>query len=60
MLVAGVHVLEDIAGEEDSLKNAFESAGLSVSIDTDGLGKQPAVIDIFIRHIRDALDMVPL
>jgi sirohydrochlorin cobaltochelatase len=59
MLVAGVHLQEDIAGDEDSWKQAFENAGMAVSVETEGLGKRPAVIDIFIRHIREALDMVP-
>jgi sirohydrochlorin cobaltochelatase len=58
MLVAGVHLQEDIAGEEDSWKQAFEEVGLAVSVDVRGMGKHPGVVDVFIRHIRDALDMV--
>ncbi len=59
MLVAGVHVREDIAGEEDSWRTAFQAAGLSVSVDDRGMGKHPAIVDIFIRHIREALDVIP-
>lgn len=59
MLVAGVHLQEDIAGEEDSWKSAFEAKGVGVSVATQGLGKHKAVIDIFIRHIGAALEMVP-
>lgn len=59
MLVAGVHVQEDIAGEADSWKAAFEAAGLRVTVEPDGVGKNPAVVGIFIRHIRDALKMIP-
>jgi sirohydrochlorin cobaltochelatase len=59
MLVAGLHLQEDIAGDEDSWKQAFQKAGLAVSVETEGLGKHPAIIDIFVRHIREALEMVP-
>lgn len=59
MLVAGVHLQEDIAGEEDSWKQAFEEAGLAVSVDGYGMGKAPAIVDIFLRHIRDALAIIP-
>jgi sirohydrochlorin cobaltochelatase len=59
MLVAGVHLAEDIAGEEDSWKQAFQDAGLSVTVEEHGLGKQAAVVDIFLAHIRDALAVIP-
>ena len=59
MLVAGVHLQEDIAGDDGSWKQAFSTAGLSVTVETTGLGRHPAVIDIFLRHIRDALATVP-
>ncbi len=59
MLVAGVHLQEDIAGEEDSWKQAFLEAGIEVSVEKSGLGKLPAVVDIFVKHIRDALAIVP-
>lgn len=59
MLVAGVHLQEDIAGDEDSWKKAFLDAGLQVTVEENGLGKHPAVVDIFIKHIRDALSIIP-
>jgi sirohydrochlorin cobaltochelatase len=59
MLVAGVHLQEDIAGDEDSWKSAFLDAGLEVTVEENGLGKQPAVVDIFVRHIREALAIIP-
>lgn len=59
MLVAGVHMQEDIAGDEDSWKQAFLEAGFSVTVESRGLGRHPAVIDIFLRHIRDALEVIP-
>lgn len=59
MLVAGVHLLEDIAGDEESWKRAFLDAGLEVTVEERGLGKHPAVVDIFVKHIRDALAIIP-
>jgi sirohydrochlorin cobaltochelatase len=59
MLVAGVHLQEDIAGDEDSWKRAFMDAGLNVTVEENGLGKHPAVVDIFLKHIRDALAIIP-
>lgn len=59
MLVAGVHLQEDIAGDEDSWKQAFLDAGLNVTIKENGLGKHPAVVDMFIKHIYDALAIIP-
>ncbi|WP_319407346.1 sirohydrochlorin cobaltochelatase [uncultured Desulfosarcina sp.] len=59
MLVAGVHLQEDIVGDEDSWRYACENAGLTVTFDTQGMGKHPSIIDIFIRHIREALETIP-
>ena len=58
MLVAGVHLQEDIAGEEDSWKRAFMDAGLQVTVVKKGLGKNLAAVDIFVKHIRDALAII--
>lgn len=59
MLVAGVHVEEDIAGDADSWKRAFSDAGMRVTIEKNGLGQRPAIVDIFVRHIRAALAIIP-
>ena len=59
MLVAGVHFQEDLAGEEDSWKTAFEEEQILVSIEKAGLGFQPGIIEIFCRHIQEALDVIP-
>lgn len=59
MLVSGVHFEEDLAGEEDSWKSACEARGLSVALETCGLGERPAVIDIFADHIASALAVIP-
>ena len=39
MLVSGVHFEEDLAGEKDSWKSACEARGLSVTLETRGLGE---------------------
>jgi sirohydrochlorin cobaltochelatase len=59
MLVAGTHFQEDLAGDDDSWKTAFEALEISVSVVTKGLGFYPGIIDILCRHIRDALDVIP-
>lgn len=59
MLVAGVHFEEDLAGEEDSWKTVFESAGIPVELEKGGLGFNPQIIEIFCRHMEAALDIIP-
>ena len=59
MLVAGVHFMEDIAGDEDSWKTAFEAKNISVSLEQNGLGLSSSIIEIFCQHIHDALDIIP-
>lgn len=57
MLVAGMHVKEDLAGDKDSWKTAFEEKGISVSIETKGLGFRRGIIEIFCRHVQAVLDV---
>jgi sirohydrochlorin cobaltochelatase len=59
MLIAGVHFEEDIAGDEDSWKSAFEARKIAVSMEKEGLGYNDLIIDIYIDHIKDALDLLP-
>ncbi len=59
MLVAGVHFFEDLSEGKDSWKAALEEAGLTVRLETRGLGLKEGVIRIFIDHIREALDIIP-
>jgi sirohydrochlorin cobaltochelatase len=59
MLVAGVHFIEDLCGDEDSWKAAFEAAGLEVHVESAGIGTKREVVQIFIDHIREALDIIP-
>jgi sirohydrochlorin cobaltochelatase len=59
MLVAGTHFQEDLAGDGDSWKTAFEKKEVLVSIESNGLGFNPKIVDIFSKHIQDALDVIP-
>jgi sirohydrochlorin cobaltochelatase len=59
MMVAGIHFLEDLANGEDAWKPAFEAEGFSVALESQGLGYNRDVINIFSGHIRDALDIIP-
>jgi sirohydrochlorin cobaltochelatase len=59
MIVAGTHLKEDIAGNDDSWKMAFEREHISVSIENKGLGFYPCIIDTFCRHIQEALEIIP-
>lgn len=60
MLVAGIHFHKDLMGDEDSWKTAFETEGISVSADSSGLGCRDDIVRIYCRHIRDALNVIPL
>jgi sirohydrochlorin cobaltochelatase len=59
MLVAGLHVQEDLAGPEDSWQTALEQAGLTVTLEATGLLHYPGVIKIFQEHVEQALDIIP-
>jgi sirohydrochlorin cobaltochelatase len=57
MLVAGDHAINDMSGdEEDSLKSKFISAGCNVECYLEGLGEQKAIQDMFIEHVKDAIE----
>ena len=58
MLVAGRHLIDDIAGDDDSWKTALEEKGISVSIRSTGLGMIPGIQKIFCSHIKDACDII--
>lgn len=59
MLVAGRHVREDLLGAGDSWRAAFEREGIPAVVENRGLLSRSGVVDIFIDHIRDALDVIP-
>lgn len=55
MVVAGDHAKNDLAGdEEDSWKSRLEGMGYSVSCVLEGLGENPALRAIFVRHAMEA------
>ncbi|SLM31907.1 CbiK3 [Desulfamplus magnetovallimortis] len=60
MLVAGVHFQEDLTGDDDSWQAAFEAQGIDVSLIRDGIGVLDGISRIFVRHIKEALDVIPL
>ena len=58
MVVAGDHANNDMAGpDEDSWKSMFEADGSFESIECQisGLGRIPAVQDVYVAHAADAL-----
>lgn len=57
MIVAGDHAKNDMAGEDDdSWKNVLEEEGFRVNIYLHGLGENVQVQNIFLQHIKDAVD----
>lgn len=57
MTVAGDHARNDMAGnEEDSLKSVLESRGIETAAVLRGAGEYDAVVDIWIGHLKSALD----
>jgi sirohydrochlorin cobaltochelatase len=57
MLVAGDHANNDMAGdEEDSFKSQLLKSGFKVDSYLHGLGENPAIQDIYVQHVRDAID----
>lgn len=57
MLVAGDHANNDMAGDEpDSAKSQLLEAGFEVETQLSGLGENAAIQDIYVRHLRDAIE----
>lgn len=57
LLVAGDHALNDMAGEDDeSWKNILIRKGFKVSIYMHGLGENSAFQDIYLNHVKDAIE----
>jgi sirohydrochlorin cobaltochelatase len=57
MIVAGVHFREDLIGNsEDSWKSRFEREGIELRVIDKGLGYYPFIVEIFIDHIKQALE----
>jgi cobalamin biosynthesis Co2+ chelatase CbiK len=59
MVVAGDHANNDMAGDdEDSWKSMFMASGNFESVDCQisGLGRIPAVQELYVAHTQDAID----
>ena len=56
LLVAGDHVINDMASdEEDSWKSILEKEGFKVKIYFHGLGENPKIQNIYVKHLEDAI-----
>lgn len=56
MLVAGDHAINDMAGDEDdSAKAQLLQAGFQVDVNLCGLGELPAIQEIYVQHLREAM-----
>ena len=57
MLVAGDHVNNDMAGDEDdSAKSQLVKAGIEVEVYLHGLGENSRVQDLYVQHLKDAMN----
>lgn len=57
MFVAGDHATNDMAGEdEDSWLNEFKREGYDVKAVIKGLGEYSAIQELFMNHIREAIE----
>lgn len=57
MVVAGDHANNDMAGEEeDSWKTILENEGYEVECVLEGLGQIPAIQELYVQHVQDAID----
>lgn len=58
MVVAGDHANNDMAGleDEESWLNMFAAAGFDVECQISGLGRIPAVQDLYVAHTQAAID----
>lgn len=55
LLVAGVHAKVDIAGDGDSWKTKLLEAGYDVEVQMIGLGELDSIQDIFVEHLKAAI-----
>lgn len=60
MVVAGDHARNDLAGGEGSWCARLAARGYRVRCILEGLGENPAIRAIFVRHAREAAEYTPL
>lgn len=58
MVVAGDHANNDMAGDEDSWKTAFEEEGFEVECLLRGLGENEEIRQIYVDHAQAAIDSI--
>ncbi|MBF7097170.1 sirohydrochlorin cobaltochelatase [Alkalibacter mobilis] len=57
MFVAGDHIQEDMLGDdEDSWKNILEKQGYRVRGFVKGLGELPKIRNLYLKHLKDAIE----
>lgn len=57
MLVAGDHVKNDMASDEDdSAKSQLLSAGFEVEVYLHSLGENPKIQDLYVQHLKDIMN----
>lgn len=59
LLLAGDHAKNDIFGDDDSVKNRFEAAGISVTPVAGGMGSWDFVRAIYVEKLRARLEKKP-
>ncbi len=56
MIVAGDHAFNDMAGDEaDSWKIMLKSMGYKVDYQLKGMGEQPEIRELFVKHAKEAV-----
>jgi len=60
LLVAGMHFIKDLTQETDSWQKTLERHNIEVSVISHGVGNLDGITRIFCRHIKEALNVIPL
>ncbi len=55
MTVAGEHILNDVAGEENSLRALLASAGIECTVSMQGLGSTDRAVELWLKHLAAAI-----
>lgn len=56
MVVAGVHTVEDLIGDEESVKADLEAAGFSCEGYVKGLGEYHEIASLFVSHLQQTIE----
>lgn len=55
MTVAGEHVLNDVAGGENSLRAQLAAAGIECEVSMQGLGANEKAVELWLKHLAAAI-----